>query len=110
MKRARLREAYLVVLIGVVVLAVYWNSGNRFSFDSRWSIHTALSLVREGNADLDEYRAFVKQHDEYGTLETFNGHLYDSYPLESSLIAAPFVAGLGATPDRNLRLQQRKSA
>lgn len=94
MKLAKLREAGLAVLICVLVFAVYLNSGNRFSFDSKWTIHTALSLVREGNADLDEYRAFVTQHDEYGALETFNGHMYTNFPIGPSLLAVPFVAGL----------------
>lgn len=94
MKRVKLREACLAILIGVLVLAVYLNSGNRFSSDSKWTIHTALSLVREGNADLDEYRAFVEQHDEYGALETFNGHVYTNFPIGPSLLAVPFVAGL----------------
>lgn len=94
MNHAKLREACLIVLISVVVLAVYLNSSSRFSFDSKWSIHTALSLVREGNTDLDEYRAFVEQHDEFGALETFNGHVYTNFPLGPSLLAVPVVAGL----------------
>jgi len=36
------------------------------SFDSRWSIFVAMSLLREGNADLDEYAELVQREEFYG--------------------------------------------
>jgi hypothetical protein len=59
-------------------------------FDSRWVIPTAVSLLTEGNADLDEY-ADVIAADDYGIRVT-NGHRYNSFPLGVSLVALPFVA------------------
>ncbi len=94
MKLRPWHEALIAALIFLLVFTAYTLSGNRFSFDSKWSIHTALSLVREGNADLDEYRAFVTQHDEFGALETFNGHLYTNFPIGPILFAVPVVAVL----------------
>lgn len=94
-KRKVFSNRYLdLVIAASVFLAVFLthvNSGNVFSFDSKWTIHTALSLIREGNTDLDEYAALIAAHDEYGAIETFGGHRYTNFPLGPSLVAVPFV-------------------
>ncbi|MBK6608566.1 MAG: hypothetical protein IPG24_24595 [Leptospiraceae bacterium] len=58
--------------------------------DSLWSIYTTISLVREGNIDLDEYASlFPKAF--HANLTTYNGHTYNYYPYGVSLLAAPHI-------------------
>jgi hypothetical protein len=59
-------------------------------FDSGWTVPVAVSLLREGNADLDEYAATFALHPHglYGQ----GIHTYNYYPLGPSLVALPFVA------------------
>ena len=67
--------------------------GNMECSDSMWSIPTAVSLVDERNANLDEYlpqlraRAFV-------FTQQARGHFYTIYPLGTSIMAAPGVVVL----------------
>ncbi len=84
-------DALIAILIFLLVFTAYAISGNRFSFDSQWSIPTALSIVREGNTNLDEYRDLIAKHDEFGAIETFNGHSYTNFPIGAPLLATPIV-------------------
>ncbi|HZI11480.1 MAG TPA: glycosyltransferase family 39 protein, partial [Myxococcus sp.] len=64
-------------------------------FDSKLTLPTTLSLLREGNLDLDEY-APTFQHYRHGLFE-HEGHLYNYFPLGPSLASLPMVALLDAT-------------
>jgi hypothetical protein len=85
----RLPELILPILVFLVVFAAYFRSPVLTSFDSRWSIHTAMSIIREGNTNLDEYRRIIPPDDQ--RVRTIDGHLYAKFPLGPSLIALPFV-------------------
>lgn len=74
-----------------IAFAVYVASPVMTSWDSRWSIHTAVSILREGNTDLDEYRVMLEASNYYA-IERVGGHLRTRYPLGVSLLAIPFVA------------------
>ncbi len=85
-------DRLLVMVLFVGVLLAQVSSRNITSTDSIWSIHTALSIIREGNTDLDEYQALIaatRDHDY--AVEKIDGHLYSLYPIGASLIAVPFV-------------------
>jgi hypothetical protein len=49
-----------------------------------------MSLIREGNTDLDEYITLVESHQDY-TLERINNHYYNFYPIGTSILAIPYV-------------------
>jgi len=51
----RIRQTILLALIFLVVFISHFVSRNVTSFDSAWSIHTAMSIIKEGNTNLDEY-------------------------------------------------------
>ena len=71
------------------VCVTHFVSGVVATGDSKWCIHTAESILREGNTNLDEYPDAM-----YGTdycIERIDGHCYTLYPLGSSLIALPVV-------------------
>ncbi len=59
--------------------------------DTLWSIPTSLSIVTEGNADLDEYKALLEQWNRIAT-ETINGKVYAWHPITVHMLAVPAVA------------------
>jgi hypothetical protein len=63
------------------------------SFDSRWAIYTAESIVHQGNTDLDEYEEEIAQNQFYA-IERADGHYYCLFPLGPALLAVPFVWAL----------------
>ena len=97
-----------------LVFVIYSACPVQLPYDSRWCIPTVLSILREGNINLDEYRpAFSHAH---GVIEV-RGHAYNDYPLGPSLVALPFIAGadwvvrafsaIGRSPPRVSRLLER---
>jgi hypothetical protein len=86
-------------IVFVLIFVAHFLSTNTTSFDSRWSIHTAMSIVQEGNTDLDEYDGNVIQEHDY-SLEVVDGHLYSIFPVGPSLIAVPIVYALDVSTDR----------
>jgi len=92
MRFKRPGDKVIAIAIFLGVLLVHVSSRNITSTDSIWSIHTAMSIIQEGNTDLDEYQALIAgtpNHDY--AIENRNGHLYTPYPIGASLAAVPFV-------------------
>jgi hypothetical protein len=73
----------------VAVFIVYASSRNIIQTDSYWSVPTAISLLREGNTDLDEY-SHLMTDDDY-RLEKVRGHIYSIFPIGPSLVSLPFI-------------------
>jgi hypothetical protein len=89
--QARRRTVVGMLVVFVVSLLVYWVSPVRFESDSFWVTNTARSLVKDGNADLDEYSTLVHWNRGFQT-ERRDGHVYYSVPLGTSLAAVPVIA------------------
>jgi hypothetical protein len=89
-KLAAMRRAGMPALVFAVVCATH-ALGITTSYDSIWSIPTARSLLREGNANLDEYRAALESRRFYA-IEWIDGHAYSMFPIGASLLALPAVA------------------
>lgn len=49
---------------------LYLDSKVATSYDSKWSLHQALSLLHEGDLDLDEYRGVIPA-DEWALFAAF---------------------------------------
>ena len=85
-----------VIPVAIVVLVFVAHFGGIItSYDSRWSIPTARSIVHEGNTDLEEYRTRIAADpgSQYA-LELVNGRYHAASPLGVSLIAGSiFVFG-----------------
>lgn len=75
---------FFLVFIGHVV------SSNITSFDSKWSIPTAMSMIKEGNTHLDEYKDILQKSNNFA-IEEIDGHVYTVYPVGVSVVAVPFV-------------------
>jgi hypothetical protein len=77
--------------IFAVMLAVYVLSPVRTSTDSRWSLHTAMSLVRGNGGDLTEYMTALQRNDFY-MIDYSSGRPRTFYPIGASILAMPAVA------------------
>ncbi|MBN1516992.1 hypothetical protein JXA32_10535 [Candidatus Sumerlaeota bacterium] len=88
-----LREPRVFAFLAIFLLTFILHalSRNATPFDSRWSTYVAMSILREGNTNLDEY-APVLQANDYYMLREIDGHYYNFYPIGVPLLAAPFLA------------------
>ena len=75
-----------VVLFGIFVPHYIPRSG---VLDSLWSVHVSMSIITEGNVDLDEYEHLATPM--HYTLERREGRLYCWFPIGTSLVTTPFV-------------------
>ncbi len=78
----------------LVVFVVHALSPIKTSWDSKWSIPTAQSIIREHNTRLDEY---AKETAGDYAVARVRGHIYNAYPLGPALVALPFVYTLDLT-------------
>ncbi len=72
-----------------IVFLAHLSSPIMFSPDSKWSLPTAKSIIKEGNTDLDEYKVYMEPNDY--RIESIEHHLYNIFPLGASIIAIPIV-------------------
>ena len=86
-----MREWIIQVGLFLAVFASLFTSRNMVSSDSAWSIYTAMSIIKEGNTDLDEYRDIIARSYNAYAAETVDAHLYNVYPLGASILAMPVV-------------------
>jgi hypothetical protein len=91
LKRFLSRKRFLIWLVFLSVLITHAGSSNILSYDSIWSIHTARSILHEGDIDLDEYQSQLEVEG-FRDLLILNGHYYSIFPVGASVLALPFVA------------------
>ena len=90
--RGHLRPALVAFGVFAVVFLVHVFSKVRHQADSILTIPRAMSILTEGNTDVDEYAPLLAIHPRQYMLETVDGRTYCMYPIGPSLIALPFVA------------------
>ncbi len=99
--RAYLADLIAGAFVFLFVFGVHFHSSNSDAYsDPVWATWTGVSLLKEGDADLDEYAAFVHKVN-YATV-TIDGRLYYEFPIGSSLVAMPFLFIVDHLPDRYL--------
>jgi hypothetical protein len=102
--------AFSAFAVFVVLLVVYAFSSVETPFDSRWSIHTADSLLEGHGGDLSAYLPVLKKFDFY-SIEYVDGRPHTIFPIGVSLLAAPFVAATELVdPSFKTRLQNELPA
>jgi len=90
--KTKIFSASILVSIFVIVLLSHFFSTNITSGDSAYSIHTAMSIIKECNIDLDEYEEIIQaKKNQFYCVKQLNGHYYFSYPLGASILSVPFV-------------------
>ncbi len=85
-------DKFISLLLFAVILSVYLLSGNRAPFDSALYLHTSLSIVREGNTNLDEYPDMLAQA--WWPPDRIDGHQYDVAPIGIPVLSVPIVWAL----------------
>ena len=78
------------IVIFILVLLVYLVSPIKTSFDSRWAIPTAMSIIEEGNADLSEYPQLLERNNYY-CIDQINGRPYSQFPVWTYMLSVPPV-------------------
>ncbi len=96
MKKFYLSYPWLILLlIFVTVFLVYFQFSKVItSSDSRWSVHTAQSIVKQGNTRIEQYTDPLEKTDSTIILDKIDNYSYSVYPIGASLLAVPFVFGL----------------
>ena len=98
------------ILLALFVFITHALSPVSQPYDSRWTVHTATSLLHQGNFDLDEYLPLLEADGFYHIECVFpdgsrirrirqasdcaGGHFYHFYPLGVPVMTAPIVASL----------------
>ncbi|MBP9759629.1 hypothetical protein KBD45_08105 [Candidatus Dojkabacteria bacterium] len=82
-------EWVLIVITSLYIFFVYLLSPITTSYDSRWSIHLGLSIIREHNIDLDEFKSIIGN--DYYRVVTINRHIYSIFPIGVNLISLPIL-------------------
>jgi len=82
------------------VFAVYYASPVSIVVDSRWTLPTARSLLRERNTDLDEYAD--PGFDSDFRIERVRNRHRAIYPVGTAVLAVPFVAAMETIGGRNV--------
>ncbi len=75
-----------------VVFLIYCACPPFTSFDSYWTVPTALSLMRHGSTAVDEYVAGAPAAAGYALEHGPDGHWYNRYPETVPVLALPLVA------------------
>jgi len=75
--------------IFIVVFFAYILFPIATSTDSRWTFYISMSILREGNADLDEYAHLMEDRD--FRVIYLDGHIQSYFPLGVSIISTPYV-------------------
>ncbi len=89
LRRYSLNDNLISLVLFAAILLGYLLSRNRAPFDSALYLHTSLSIVREGNTDLDEYPEMIAQV--WWPPDVIDGHHYDTAPIGTPVLAAPIV-------------------
>lgn len=84
------RDVWIALFLFAAVIATQFNGHAIHLGDTRWYIPTALSLIHEGNTNLDEYHDMITWREAYAT-RSYQGHIYNRYPIGPTLVALPFV-------------------
>ncbi|MEQ8464873.1 hypothetical protein [Coleofasciculus sp. E1-EBD-02] len=94
---------YLVLgLLLFLVFTVHLCSPVNQVGDSRWAAHTSVSIIKEGNTNLDEYSGELARG-QYA-IENINGHQYTIFPIGTSLLSVPVIFPIVYLFDKNIDL------
>jgi hypothetical protein len=86
-----MRVIYTTLGIFFVLAAIYIVSPVRTVYDSRWAIHTTMSLIDRAGGSLSAYQSVIDRDDAYA-IEYVNGEPRSVFPIGVSLLSVPAVA------------------
>ena len=87
-------DALTLLLVATLVFVVDFRSSpvvlDNTVMDSVWTVPIAMSIIEQGNTDLDEYRNSVTARQFYGA-ETVQTHIQPYFPIGTPVLVVPFV-------------------
>lgn len=93
--------------IFLLLAAIYIASPVRTIYNSRWAIHTAISLIEGSGGSLSAYQAVLDKNDAYA-IEYLDGRPRTVFPIGVSLLSVPAVAVASwVDPGFNRRLHEQ---
>jgi hypothetical protein len=78
-----------MALIFLIVFFVYVTCPVTTSTDSRWTFYISMSMLREHNANLDEYAHLMEDRD-YRVVY-LDDHIYSYFPMAIPFVSVPYV-------------------
>ena len=87
------RRSFVAFGLFAFLVTVYVASPMRTPYDSRWSVHTAMSLIEGQGGDLTDYLPVLAKNNFY-CIEYPGGRPHTVFPIGVSLLSAPIVAAL----------------
>ena len=88
--RIRFGTPILSLALFTLLLAVFAASPVTTSTDSRWAVHTAMSIAKGHGGDLTEYLPIIEK-EEFYSIEYPDGRPRTGYPIGTALLAMPAV-------------------
>lgn len=85
-----MKRISLSICIYFLVWIIFYQTKVFNQNDSLWNVYTSISIVKEGNFDLDEYQILFPKAFHANLVEA-NGHFYNYYPYGPSLLALPYI-------------------
>src|SRR5712671_2129428 len=98
---SRVQRIALSLALFASLFTIYALSAVRTSYDSRWSIHTSLSLAEGKGGDLRDYLPLLEAQKNYAILR-YEDRYYTLFPVGTSLLSVPIVAA-AAWLDRDFK-------
>jgi len=97
------KNIWILLILFLLVFCTHYESNVVTPSDSRWTIPTAFSILKEHTSSLDQY------HDQllwsqYYAIDSVNHHYYSKFPIGTTLIALPFVYVIDKFSKRVLRM------
>jgi hypothetical protein len=89
--KERIIGGFLALFIFLITFIIFTASPVLERTDAVWSLYVSMSMVKEHNVDLDEYKDLLIM--DY-RLQEVDGHIYSYFPIGPSLIASPVVSFL----------------
>src|SRR6266852_394963 len=105
-----LPERLAAAAVFAIVLSAHALSPNATPFDSRWTVPTSVSILHQGNTDLNEYLPLLERDSFYGiecitsagarvfpvrsAADCPGGRFYNFYPVAVSILVTPIVFAL----------------
>src|SRR5687768_720896 len=77
-------------IIFLLVLFTHFFSETVTITDSRWALHTSLSILRAHDTNLDEYQDSIIAQQYYGITRVDN-HYYYFFPIGTPLLVTPVM-------------------
>jgi hypothetical protein len=80
-----------MVTVFLAVFFIYVLCPVTTSTDSRWTLYISMSMLREHNADLDEYAHLMEDGDADYRVVYLDNHIYYYFPLAIPFVSVPYV-------------------